>query len=95
MSDVTGSPEPTPVERFDDGSYIRLRTAHPSHYRAARLLSSLGGTRCPSAAEPSYRFATIEARDQALQLTRFTMGWSVASPIDRGPRRRCGPARLK
>jgi hypothetical protein len=92
MFDVTGTSDRTQGECPGAGPCIRLRATHPSHYRAARLLSSLGGSRCLSAPELSYRFVTPAARDEALRLVRRTMGWSVASPFDGGRWRRYDPA---
>ena len=67
------------------GPLIRLRADHPSHYRAARLLSSLGASPCLPSEGMVYGFLTTRARDEALHLVRSQMGWSVASAFGTRP----------
>jgi hypothetical protein len=85
MVDVTGSSDQMLCGSVGRGPYIRLRADHPSHYRAARLLRSLGGRPCSGAEGLVFEFLTIPARDEALHLVRCEMGWSVASPFDGRP----------
>ena len=82
MADATGSWKRTPDRGLGRRSCIRLRAEHPSHYRAARLLSSLGGMSRLPAEGLVYGFLTTPARDAALHLVRMEMGWSVASPFE-------------
>jgi hypothetical protein len=85
MVDVTGSADWMRCGTVGRGPYIRLRADHPSHYRAARLLRSLGGRPCSEAEGLVFEFLTMPARDEALRLVRCEMGWSVASPFGGRP----------
>ena len=84
MFDVSESLSETLDGPLGEGAYIHLREEHPSHYRAARLLSTLGGSHCIMGDELMYEFGTTPARDEALYVVRRKLGWSVASPFDGG-----------
>jgi hypothetical protein len=72
------------------GAYhIRLDLGHPDHHRASRLLSACGGREIFEWAGTVYRFITIVARDNALDLVRSKMGYTVASPFDGRTWSRC------
>ena len=85
MFDVTGSLDLMRGEGLGCGSHIRLRADHPSHYRAARLLVSLGGNQCPGTEGLVFRFIATAAQDEALRLVRSKMGRSVASAFGGSP----------
>ena len=85
MFEVTGLWDGMQSEGVGHGPHIHLRVDHPNWQQAARLLEVLGGRRFLPAAGTVYRFLTTSARDQALQLVRSKVGWTVAAAFDGRP----------
>jgi hypothetical protein len=65
------------------GAYhIRLDVHHPDLDQACGLLSACGGCKVTPAAGTIYSFVTTVVRDNALDLVRRKIGYTVASPSD-------------
>jgi hypothetical protein len=77
---------------FANGFFIRLRDDHLLRGEAELLLSALGGCGVLPTDRTVYLFVRAWERDDALQLLRRELGWTVASSFDGSPWLRSDPA---
>jgi hypothetical protein len=84
MFDLATLSDEKQTEELANGPHICLRADHPGFFGAALLMGTLGGQRCCTAVGVVFRFRTSPSRDDALDVLRSKMGWTVADPYE-GP----------
>jgi hypothetical protein len=82
MFDCGEASAPTQSENAGHIAHIRICTDDHYNQGIAKLMTLQGGVRCLRASGLVYSFPNAGIRNDALQLTRSLMGWTVAEPFD-------------